>query len=166
MWENEQVVPMLDEDDSSDGPGDKQQQHQAGMEGGMGPGVPGVLPASRSRRSRWRLESRYAELLVGASEFPFCAWDATTYVHVIVHIPANRIDSDGLMYMTPHSDASIYTPLLLDPNAVYQPQLLSFAANADRVYRIEGRCVHIYDQVNQSRQHLDICFIDSFNGKT
>jgi hypothetical protein len=33
----------------------------------------------------------------------------------------------------------VYTPLLLDPNAVYQPQLLSFAANPDRVYRVEAR---------------------------
>jgi hypothetical protein len=67
--------------------------------------------SSRSERSRWRMESRYADLAIASSEYPFCAWDATT-------------------------DESIYTPLLLDPNAVYQPQLLSFAAHPHRVYKV------------------------------
>lgn len=38
------------------------------------------------------------------------------------------------------SDASIYTPLLLDPNAVYQPQLLEFGpeGTVNRVYRFKA----------------------------
>jgi len=147
MWENERVMPIFDDDIDSISHGDKQQQQQQILmeDGILGPGVPGVLPSSRARRSNWRMESRYAELLVANSEFPFCAWDATTYVHMrmlcyiggLVHFnqPSHHFIHDT------HSDASIYTPLLLDPNAVYQPQLLSFAANADRVYRIEARCV-------------------------
>ena len=36
-------------------------------------------------------------------------------------------------------DASIYTPLLLDPNAVYQPQLLSFGDRSiNRIYRFKA----------------------------
>jgi hypothetical protein len=34
---------------------------------------------------------------------------------------------------------SVYTPLLLDPNAVYQPLLLSFVASPQRIYRISSR---------------------------
>lgn len=39
-----------------------------------------------------------------------------------------------------HRDASIYTPLLLDPNAVYQPQLLNFGdGTINRVYRFKAK---------------------------
>lgn len=91
MWENERVVPIFDDDIDSISQGDKQQQQQQQIlmeDGILGPGVPGVLPSSRARRSNWRMESRYAELLVANSEFPFCAWDATTYVpmRMLCHI--------------------------------------------------------------------------------
>ena len=41
----------------------------------------------------------------------------------------------------PHPrDANIYTPLLLDPNAVYQPQLLSFGERGtERIYRFKAK---------------------------
>jgi hypothetical protein len=86
-WEQERVVPLDDDgaDDDTDTPPDGTKEQQAGTEGGdpvLGPG--GGMPSSRIRRSRWRMESRYAELLVASSEFPFCAWDATTYVCVVV----------------------------------------------------------------------------------
>lgn len=35
-------------------------------------------------------------------------------------------------------DMSVYTPLLLDPNACYQPLLLSFVRSPDRIYRISS----------------------------
>ena len=124
LWENARVVPITGDSDSSTITNDDQElkadKHDDSSSPSPLPSSPSDDPiSSRSWRSRWRMESRYADLAVAESEYPFCAWDATT-------------------------DASIYTPLLLDPNAVYQPQVLSFAAHPDRVYKVrkggrEGR---------------------------
>ena len=147
IWENERVVPILDDDGQIDGAKQEQQAQQAQQQqattDSSSSSSGGAPLSSRAWRSRWRMESRYADLLVAASEFPFCAWDATTYVLKSKSIdcrtdqPGN--DRDRPFTISGDRDASIYTPLLLDPNAVYQPQLLSFAAHPDRVYRIEAK---------------------------
>ena len=95
------MVYVSEEEDEERQQGDKD---KASLLGALGDASP--MSNSRSHRSRWRMESRYADLLVATSEYPFCAWDATT-------------------------DESVYTPLLLDPNAVYQSQLLSFGGRSD-----------------------------------
>ena len=82
IWENERVVPINDGDDDDGLDGAKQQQQQQQQQqpttaDGSSGGAP---KSSRAWRSRWRMESRYADLLVATSQFPFCAWDATTCV--------------------------------------------------------------------------------------
>eukprot|EP00952_Eustigmatos_sp_NYUAD-ZCMA_P010209 42017-Eustigmatos_ZCMA.PRE.1 len=52
-------------------------------------------------------------MLLDASEYPYCAWQAST-------------------------DTSVYTPLLLDPNACYRPLLLSFAGHMRRIFKVSG----------------------------
>jgi len=112
LWEDARVVPITSDENLQDSSiTTKADKHDGSSSPSPPPSNDPIT--SRSWRSRWRMESRYADLAVAMSEYPFCAWDATT-------------------------DESIYTPLLLDPNAVYQPQLLSFAAHPDRVYKISA----------------------------
>lgn len=99
------------------------------------------------------LASRAAEGLTSRSHWPFCAWDATTYVlgDCLLSKRGGNGCWVGLTGLTRRlmlclalpclraRDANIYTPLLLDPNAVYQPQLLSFGSEGtNRVYRFKA----------------------------
>ena len=106
-------------------------------------------------------KQQLAEGLTAWSHWPFCAWDATTYVVVVVVVvdglcgewvggSFRSMEGRGGRTTVPYvpnikpqthfdRDASIYTPLLLDPNAVYQPQLLSFGDRSiNRVYRFKA----------------------------
>jgi hypothetical protein len=52
------------------------------------------------------------------------------------------------------TDLSIYTPLLLDPNACYQPLVLSFMKNRNRVYRVRSVANRdVTNRLGQSHSH-------------
>ena len=66
--------------------------------------------------------------------FPFCAWAA-------------------------HTDEDIYSPLLLDLNAVYQATVLSFVSHPARLYKVTGQypqlAYYSYQSYNLLGQPLD-----------